>query len=155
IRSWREPSRPIRELEREWQRLCAANLPVKKTNSIWRYSRRTRRTDPEQGWKLHVSATILTANQVFKTIVRHLRGSGVLFKAPSSLLELQRLNCGIFYGFSQVGKFITVYPRSPEEALSLARLLDRQLRKLSAPAVPYDLRYKRSRNVFYRYGAFG
>ena len=154
IRGGRELSLRVLALESDWERLIAGILPVKQANSIWRFSRPMRQSDPDQGWKIHVSATVLTAARVLKRIAPALTRSNVLFKAASSLEELQRLNCGIFYGFSQVGKFITVYPRNPAEAVAIARVLDRRLRGLGAPAVPYDLRYK-SGSIFYRYGAFG
>lgn len=141
-------------LSGEWERLCTDYLPVIREGSIWRYSRGTAPGDAEQGWKLHVSATILTANEVLESIAAPLRECGAQFKAPSSLRELQRLNSGLFYGYSQVGKFVTVYPRSEEEAVSLARLIHGLTRGLPAPTVPFDRRFRPDSSVFYRYGSF-
>jgi hypothetical protein len=141
-------------LNEEWEHLCTRYLPVACEDSIWRYSRGAARCDPDQGWKLHVSATVLTANEVLKKVAPLLRASGTQFKAPSSLRELQKLNSGLSYGYSQVGKFITVYPRSPEEAVSLARRLHRLTRQMSAPSVPFDLRFRPDSCVYYRYGSF-
>jgi tRNA A-37 threonylcarbamoyl transferase component Bud32 len=78
----------------------------------------------------------------------------VLFKAPASLGELGRINCGLFYGYSQVGKFITVYPQFDDEAVFLAEQLHRLTQRISAPSIPFDCRYERDSCVFYRYGAF-
>src|SRR5204862_242759 len=61
---------------------------------------------------------------------------------------------GLFYGYSQVGKIITVYPRTPEEAVSLARQLHKLTYRLVGPAVPFDLRFSTASNVYYRFGAF-
>jgi serine/threonine protein kinase len=83
-----------------------------------------------------------------------LDGLGVPFKAPASLEEVRRLNSGIRYSYSQVGKVFTIYPRTDEEAVNLARLLHRLTRRMRAPAVPFDLRYRPGSNVYYRYGAF-
>lgn len=141
-------------LSDEWGELCALYLPLVCEDSIWRYSRSPARGDPEQGWKLHVSATILTANEVLKKVAPHLRKRGIRFKAPSSLRELQKLNSGLPYGYSQIGKFITVYPRSEKEAILLARQLHRLTRRLSAPPVPFDLCFRPGSCVYYRYGAF-
>lgn len=138
-----------------WEKLCAQFLPIAPDTSIWRYSREPTPDDPAQGWKIHIAATILTANRVFDRVALLLNNFNVLFKAPCSLHELSRLNCGLFYGFSQIGKFITVYPRSPDEAVSLTRELTRLTKRLIAPAVPYDLPFHDSRCIFYRYGAFG
>jgi hypothetical protein len=138
----------------EWERLCADFLPLAPEGSFWRYSRGHATGDAEQGWKLHVSATVLTANETLKRVAPLLRARGTLFKAPSSLTGLQRLNCGLDYGYSQVGKFITVYTRSDEEAVSLARRLDRMTRGMASPPVPFDRRFRPGSCVYYRYGSF-
>lgn len=144
-----------RRLEAEWEQLCETYLPVKPDTSRWRFNRALSADDPEQGWKIHISATTLTATRIFKRVAPCLQSTGVLFKAAHSLEELQRLNCGLFYGYSQVGKFMTVYTRSPAEAVELARQLDGLVGRYAAPAVPYDLRYRKNNCIFYRYGAFG
>jgi hypothetical protein len=137
-----------------WASLCELHLPLKPAGSIWRYSRGPRPDDPEQGWKLHIPATVLTAGEVLQRVAPLLRGRGVLFKAPASLGELRRLNSGLHYGYSQVGKFITVYPRTSAEAVRLARRLHELTRGMRAPAVPFDRRYRPGGCVYYRYGAF-
>lgn len=145
----------IAESKRQnWEVLCSRFLPVGLEESTWKYSRPHREGDIRQGWKLHVSATILSANTILETVAPLLKRSDVLFKAPTSLEELQRLNSGLQGGYCQVGKFITVYPRSPEEARSLARQLDRMTHGLPAPSVPFDFRFRADSCVFYRYGAF-
>src|SRR5439155_1083345 len=75
--------------EREWQRLCDAYLPIRVKGSIWRYSRIRNRDDLFQGWKLHVSATILSACAVFRLIAPYLKRRNIWFKAPKSLAELR------------------------------------------------------------------
>lgn len=150
-------SDPARHAELEhvrWAALCSDYLPIDQTNSIWRYSRESRKSDADQGWKLHVSATILSANKVFEKVAPYLKRQGVLFKAPSSLVELQKLNSGLHYGYCQVGKFITVYPRNPKEAVSIARQLHRLTRYMSGPPVPFDSRFRPDSCVYYRYGSF-
>lgn len=137
-----------------WKELCERYLPVAAKGSIWRFSRETLPGDPEQGWKLHVPATVLTAVSVLERIAPLLRGRGVLFKSPATLDELDKLNAGIFYGYSQVGKVFTVYPRTEGEAVLLAERLHGLTRRMRAPSVPFDLRYRRDGCVYYRYGAF-
>jgi hypothetical protein len=78
----------------------------------------------------------------------------VLYKAPASLSELERLNSGVFYGYSQVGKFLTIYPRTDEEAVRLAAELHEATQGLEAPCVPFDVKYHPGGCVYYRYGAF-
>lgn len=143
-----------RKLTGYWSELCYRYLSITSEGSIWRYSGGSRAGEPEQGWKIHVSATVLNAHRVLEKIAPVLDGLGVPFKAPSSLEEVRRLNSGVHYAYSQVGKIVTVYPRTDEEAVRVARLLHHLTRGMSAPAVPFDLRYRPGSNVYYRYGAF-
>lgn len=110
--------------------------------------------DPDQGWKLHISATVLTANKVLEMVGPLLQSSGTLFKGPASLQELNKLNCGLYYGYTQVGKCLTVYPATTEAAVLLAEQLHQLTAGLTAPAVPFDLRFRPESCVHYRYGAF-
>jgi hypothetical protein len=141
-------------LRERWAGLCRAHLPVRPENSIWRFSRGLLPGDPWQGWKLHVTATVLTAGKVLGAVAPPLQSRGVLYKATATLEELERLNSGVHYGYSQVGKFLTVYPRDEGEAVLLARGLHRLTRGMEAPAVPFDLPYREGGCVYYRYGAF-
>src|SRR5215207_4936124 len=145
---------PAGSAHARWAELCRHFLPGARAGSIWRYSREVLPDDPEQGWKLHIPATVLTAVEVLRRVAPPLRERGVLFKAPASLGELRRLNSGLHYGYSQVGKFLTVYPRTSEEAVQLAGLLHGLTLGMRAPAVPFDRRYSPGGCVYYRYGAF-
>lgn len=148
------PGRRSKSLSEGWRELCSRHLPVAPAGSVWRYSRVRGLLDPEQGWKLHVSATVLTANEVLRRVGPFLQSRGVMFKGPASLQELGRLNSGLFYGYTQVGKCLSVYPRTDEEAVSLAEALHELTRGVHGPSVPFDLRYREGGCVYYRYGAF-
>ena len=139
---------------RHWQELCRRFLPIAPEGSVWRYSRSATSEDLDQGWKLHISATVLSANEVFERAGPLLARRQVLFKAPVSLWELARINAGLSYGYCQVGKFITVYPRSNSEAAYLAARLDKLTRSYPAPQIPFDLKLRPRSNVYFRYGAF-
>jgi Protein kinase domain len=140
--------------EERWQGLCTLYLPRAPKHSIWRYHRATSQHEPECGWKLHVSATILNASKILKRIAPFLIESGVQFKAARSLLDVMQLNSGLFQAYSQIGKVITVYPRSEDEAVRLAERLHKLTRHFGGPAIPFDLRFSGSSNVYYRFGAF-
>ena len=135
-----------------WRGLCETYLP-RADSSIWRFSA-AGLPSRVQGWKLHVAATIFTAVEVLKRIGPLLEKREVSFKAPASLHELSKLNAGIFYGYSQVGKVLTIYPRTDLEAQELARELHHLTRDIVAPAIPFDLPYQCDSHVYYRYGAF-
>src|ERR1051325_3596994 len=141
-------------LEAEWQRLCALYLPLHESDSIWRYHSVRTGNEPEHGWKLHISATVLNAVRVLQKVAPVLVDRGVQFKAPSSLKHVITLNAGLDGAYTQVGKIITVYPKTPEEAVQLARVLHKLTLRMAAPEVPYDLRYSPASNVYYRFGAF-
>lgn len=143
-----------RLLNKRWTELCELYLPVGGKDSMWRYSRQSSAGDPSQGWKLHITATVLTASRVLDSVAPFLHKHKVLFKAPSSLKELSKINSGVYYGYSQVGKFITVYPRTNKEAALLARKIHKLTYGMPAPSVPYDLKYRYDSCVYYRYGAF-
>lgn len=145
---------PLAAPSARWDALCRRHLPVRPAGSIWRYSRGPLPGDPAQGWKLHIPATVLTAGRVLRAVASLLGPRRVLYKAPASLQELDKLNSGLFYGYSQIGKFITVYPQTETEAVLLAEQLHVLTRGMRAPSVPFDRRFRRDGCVYYRYGAF-
>lgn len=150
-RSEREPPAA---LTRRWHSLLNKHLPLTALDSLWRYSRIHSRADPTQGWKIHISATVLTASDILSIIGLHLRQSGVAFKAPANLEILMRLNSGIYYGYPQIGKVFTIYPHDEDGFVRLAKKLAPLLSPWKVgPAVPFDLRFKDT-CIYYRYGAF-
>lgn len=137
-------------LRRDWSRRTN-RFPV--VQDGWCYSRLLQADDPPQGWKLHVSATPLSAAAVLDRSEPILRRADALFKVPATLELLEALNAGL-PEFSQIGKFLTVYPRCDAEAVVLARQLHCATRGLAGPRVPYDAVYRPSSLVHYRYGSF-
>lgn len=152
--TWRngDAAAKARILERRWQQLCAAYLPIARDESIWRYHRASDRKGPACGWKLHVSATVLNAAAILDRIAPLLERAGIQFKAARSLAEVARLNSGLHHSYTQIGKIITVYPRNDDEAVLLADELYKLTRRFNGPSVPFDSRFKG--NIYYRYGAF-
>ena len=143
----------VRNNER-WRELLDTFLPLEDGDSPWRFSRAAEPDDPPQGFKLHVSATVLDAVAVMEACAPLLASTGTLFKSVETLDTLGQLNSGLRYGFCQVGKFMTVYPKNPEDAVRLAGELDRRTAEFRAPSVPYDLPYRDGGCVYYRYGGF-
>jgi hypothetical protein len=107
---------------------------------------------PDQGWKLHVSATPRSAADVLAAALDVLLAEGVRFKVVGSLHELAAMNSGVF-ATSQIGKFITVYPSDESQAVSLAVELDRVTRGHSGPRIPTDRVLRPGSVVHYRYGS--
>ncbi len=138
-------------LSMRWEELCRRLAPNRV--GIWAHSTHAI-NKVQQGWKLHLSATILTAGRLLERCGETLQKSGYPFKMAATLTEVQKLNTGRYYGRSQVGKVVTVYVSDPADARILAEKLHRELGSLACPEVPSDRRYKLNSNVFYRYGSY-
>lgn len=155
LRNNRHSARSLSQsLNERWEELRSRYLPVAGEDPFWRYSRTRGPADPDQGWKLHISATVLTANKVLEAVGPFLQSHGTIFKGPVSLHELSRINCGVYYSYALVGKCFTVYPQTTEEALTLAERLHDLTLGIAAPGVPFDQRFRPNSCVHYRYGAF-
>jgi serine/threonine protein kinase len=121
--------------------------------SGWIRVKSTLSNPPAQGWKVHVSATILSAREVLQRVLPVLLEEGVYFKVASSISALHNLNHGAG-GVSQIGKFITIYPNDDAQAMRLARSLDEATTGLEGPAIPSDRPLRPGSLVHYRYGGF-
>ncbi len=119
----------------------------------WIQLRHAREVFPAQGWKLHVSASSVSAHEVLRRALPILLAQNARFKVAASLHALNALNEGRGQ-LSQVGKFITVYPRNDAQAVQLAVALDDATRGLRGPAVPSDRVLKPGSLVYYRFGGF-
>jgi len=105
------------EFGRRWTSLCDAYAPRRDADGFWRFSA----AEPlavGQGWKIHLSATLLSAIQMFERCAPTLVRSGCHFKVAGSMAAIEKLNSGMA-GRSQIGKIVTVYCPDPAR---LARL---------------------------------
>ncbi|MCT9933603.1 class IV lanthionine synthetase LanL [Planotetraspora sp. A-T 1434] len=108
----------------------------------------------DQGWKLHVSATQLSAPVVLSRVAEVLVRGGCAFKFARGLRELGRLldgDCDRGSG----GKFVTAYPADDERFRELATELDRVTDGLPGPVILSDRRLRPGSLVHYRFGVFG
>ena len=142
------------ELESSWSAIAARYLPISPSESeIWRYSFQPRSAAlPRQGWKVHLSATILSAEETLRRVGPLLQDEHILFKGPSSMKLLSLLNSGLQFGFTQVGKAFTLYPAGDSEAVALATRLAEVLRDIAGPQIPFERRLAPDLPIFYRYG---
>ena len=108
-------------------------------------------TQREQGWKLHVSTIPVEALALMSAVLPLLRERGVSFKIARDENVLRQLNEGSF-GATQIGKFLTIYPRTNRDARDLALTLRQLTRSFSGPVVVTDLRL--GDVVYARYGPF-
>lgn len=106
-----------------------------------------------QGWKLHVSATPLSAPLVLARAAEVLTRHRTPFKFAGSPARVAALVSGRF-ARGGAGKFITVYPADDAQFRLLADELHRATVGLPGPAVLSDRRYLPDSQVYYRYGVF-
>ncbi len=126
---------------------------ISKMDTIWRWPNYRPNGLPDQGFKLHVTATPINALPIAKRVLPTLIDRGKFFKIVSNLRVLMRLNRGI-YGLTQVGKFITVYPLDVEDAKFTGDMLHRLTARFAGPRVFSDTPLRLPSVIYYRYGAF-
>ncbi|MGW4462746.1 class III lanthionine synthetase LanKC [Micromonospora sp. NPDC004704] len=107
---------------------------------------------PTQGWKIHLSATLDNADRVLAGVWDYCVPRGLSFKflrGPRLLL----LRNAKYAPRGSSGKFVTIYPRDPDELELACKELDERLAGEAGPYILSDLRYGTG-PVFVRYGGF-
>lgn len=108
---------------------------------------------PTDGLKIHVSASLTAAPAVLRAVLPVLAASEVPFKHAATQADLGLLASGRL-GFTQVGKFLTVYPRDPDQTVALAWQLHARTTHLSGPRIRHDEQLAPGSLVHLRRGAF-
>ncbi|WP_199856625.1 class IV lanthionine synthetase LanL [Nocardia suismassiliense] len=106
-----------------------------------------------QGWKLHVSATPVSAPEVLANAARVLAAHECAFKFAATPRIIAELN-GVRADRAQSGKFLTVYPVDDDQLRILAEQLHEATVGLAGPAILSDRRYRPDSLVHYRFGCF-
>ncbi|MEO0185145.1 MAG: class III lanthionine synthetase LanKC, partial [candidate division WOR-3 bacterium] len=108
---------------------------------------------PPQGWKIHISGTILNAIEILRTVVPFLTKEKAAFKFLCDSKILYFVNSKN-YNRAGTGKFITIYPKNEIDFKYLIEALYSLTKKFVGPYILSDKRYKDSRCIFYRYGGY-
>jgi tRNA A-37 threonylcarbamoyl transferase component Bud32 len=108
---------------------------------------------PDQGWKVHVSASLDNAQSVLAVV------SGICAEAEVAFKHLAGrdtflLMHGKHAARVQSGKFCALYPPNEQCAALILQRLAEELAGISGPFVLTDRRFGTSECVSYRYGAF-
>ncbi|MGW0587021.1 class IV lanthionine synthetase LanL [Streptosporangium sp. NPDC002607] len=119
----------------------------------WTYLAPVDETSRDQGWKLHVSATALSAPMVLAAVTEVLARRRCAFKFAATLGELDGL-ISRNQSRGAVGKFITVYPPDDEAAVAIAEELHQATFGLPGPPILSDRAYRPGSLVHYRFGVF-
>ena len=107
---------------------------------------------PDQGWKIHVSATLSNADKILDTVWDYCVPRGVNFKfllSPSALVG--RVTKYAPRGYS--GKLVTIYPADDDACHTILRELGELLDGEPNPYILSDLRWGAG-PLHVRYGAF-
>ncbi|MGH9005793.1 MAG: class IV lanthionine synthetase LanL, partial [Acidimicrobiia bacterium] len=119
----------------------------------WAFATPVGVSSPEQGWKLHISATETSAADVLAATVPVLVGEGVPFKFAGTHKIVRLLN-STHADRASGGKFITVYPVDDAQAVRLAEACHQATQGLTGPVILSDRAYRPGSLVHYRYGGF-
>lgn len=107
---------------------------------------------PAQGWKIHVSATYISAINVLREVSKVVLDEKLEFKVADTLETLKVMN-DAHYPRGYSGKFITIYPNSDEQFVRVIEKIHQRTYNLKGPRILSDKQYKDG-IVFYRYGGF-
>ena len=105
----------------------------------------------KQGWKIHISATNIDCIDVLRAVSAILIPRRTQFKFANDIQTL-RLMTSKRWPRGGSGKFITIYPRSPEDFRITIEQVYQALRGFRGSYILSDRRYKDSSCVYYRYG---
>lgn len=109
---------------------------------------------PDQGFKIHVSATEEHAVRILELVVPGCIEAGVDFKVVADLKRHRDLN-GKRQRRESSGKFMTIYPTEQGFVPLIAQLHERTRGgHVAGPRVLSDRRYEDSELISYRYGGF-
>ncbi|NED10441.1 class III lanthionine synthetase LanKC [Streptomyces sp. SID9124] len=107
---------------------------------------------PEQGWKIHVTATQENAGRISRLVRDYCLDHGVYFKFIRSRAVLARRNSK--YGDrGSSGKFVTLYPLDEDMLGEILDALDPLLVGEPGPYILSDLRWRQG-PLYVRYGGF-
>lgn len=123
-----------------------------KRSGIWFQCISEQQKLPDQGWKIHVSATRANATEILQRVSSLLFAAGdTAFKFALDMPILCLLN-GKNWPRASSGKFITIYPSGNGRFLELIEQIHGATCEFQGPYILSDRPYKESRVVFYRYG---
>lgn len=140
----------------EYKRIIDSCLPSGWTlfhKGIWYYARPASSVITLQGFKIHLSATTSSAENLLKDVIPLLVTGDVAFKLVADPFMLDYVNSKNFPRGAS-GKFITIYPNNEQHFRNLIERLYDATSDRRGPYILSDKRYCDSRIVFYRYGGF-
>ncbi|GEA85712.1 MAG: class III lanthionine synthetase LanKC [Cellulomonas sp.] len=124
-----------------------------RTFDVWRAYEPADAPVVDQGWKIHVSTTVDTAQRVVALVGRHCQEHRIPWKHALSLAMVVSANGRSCHRASS-GKSIAVYPPDLDAFVATADSLAELLRGEPGPYVLSDRQWVPDAPVYFRYGAF-
>jgi class IV lanthipeptide synthase len=143
----------IRALVEEFLASDGGDRWTVRSDHPWLYVEPQDAGTPDQGWKLRVSGTVLSARLILRLALPVLLADRAEFKLAADL-DVLEWACSSVCPREMAGKFITIYPRDDVTCGALAGRLDVALAGIEGPAVLSDLPYRPGSLVSCRYGGF-
>lgn len=106
---------------------------------------------PEQGFKIHISATSKNAHKMLERVIPILSQTKAAFKVVVDPVMLNFVNSKQ-NNRGASGKFITIYPLNDRQFKELLQALYTATQDMEGPYILSDKRYDTSQVIFYRYG---
>ena len=126
---------------------------ISERDSVWKHYQVKGLILPEQGWKIHITATLEDSQSVLDKVAQLCIDEKTAFKHlkdRNSFLEMNSKSANR----ASSGKFITIYPINNENFVEMLELISLTIQDFKkGPYILSDKRWKKS-NVFYRYGGF-
>lgn len=147
---------PLHIAGRRLRELAPSAVPAdwtSTTRDVWTTWTRPDLQLPAAGWKVHVSACPERLDAVLDTVAEVCFEQHVAFKHLSCLLFYNAMHAK-HANRAQAGKFIAAYPSTADASRKLMNRLAKALDGEEGPYILTDRRYRDSKNVFYRYGAY-
>jgi len=104
------------------------------------------------GWKIHVSTTMDDSHDILLKVLPCIIHNQAPFKFLSDEFIL-RLSLNKNMPRMQVGKFITIYPQSPEQCRLISEELVKITQCYSGPYILTDRAVEKSKSIYVRFGA--
>lgn len=123
-----------------------------RNDDTWTFFRPTVVDLPEQGWKVHVSATLADADDTIEIVAKYCFARSLSFKVLTDRQTHLRMN-GKYSPRGRSGKLITIYPPDPDTLHAVLNELNTVLEGKQGPYILSDLRW-RNGPLYVRYGGF-
>lgn len=126
---------------------------IAEEGSVWTYYHVQDAVLPDQGWKIHLTATLEESQELLDKVSEFCIENKIEFKHLKNKQSFIKVNSKNANRASS-GKFMTIYPPTNDRFLEWIELLEELTQDFEkGPYILSDKRWKNS-NVFYRYGGF-